>query len=333
MKSYISSCTYAFVAITLQTNVIRHVIIRIAVRWSTKREMHEMRIRRNAVIVLISLGVSLLSCNDLGEYTEPFVEPPLTSDIQSDWSPDGNWIVYRHEDINDIDTLYPSGLYVINSAGGNRRRLVGGMAFSPRWSRDGNWIAFSAGRIYVVKPNGDSLTAVTSFAAFFPSWSPQGNRVVCGRSGSQDSVGIWIVDVASRSAFRFGHGGAADWSPDGNIFVYAGAVDAHHTGVVTVRVDDPSSRRVLLQDRDKDHRHPRWSPDGALIAWFIFLDAPWKEIWIMSSDGQNPRKLVDGFDVAWKPSSDRIVFSKQTRDRVRLWTVRTDGSELRQLIY
>lgn len=53
----------------------------------------------------------------------------------------------------------------------------------------------------------------------------------------------------------------------------------------------------------------------------------------MRSDGTE-RKLIDrGRDPAWGPNSERIVFGKpgHESDLTALWTIRRDGSDLRQL--
>ena len=54
----------------------------------------------------------------------------------------------------------------------------------------------------------------------------------------------------------------------------------------------------------------------------------------MRSDGSEQQKLVDrGREPAWGPNSERIVFSRpaQERDLTALWTIRRDGSDLRQI--
>jgi len=283
---------------------------------------------------LFILALISVSCSDFGDSPLRGPDPgsPITSDIQAACSPDGKWIVYRHEDYSLQDTSYPTGLYIIDSSGNNRRQLIRGEARTPRWSPDANWIAFSAGRIYLVKPNGDSLTAVTTFSGFFPTWSPTGDRIACGRSGPQDTVGIWIIDLTSRMATRFGYGGDPDWSPDGTMFLYGAAVDPYRTGVVTVRVTDPFERRILIQSGD-DHRNPRWRGDGTQIAWWISTEEARLEVWLMNADGSAKRRLTDGFYVGWKPPYDEVVCSRQSGSRVLLWAIRVDGSNRRQLTH
>jgi Tol biopolymer transport system component len=53
--------------------------------------------------------------------------------------------------------------------------------------------------------------------------------------------------------------------------------------------------------------NPRWSPDGKTIAY----NKSRSEIWVVSPDGGNPRKIIDvrrGSPVAWSPDSNWLLF-------------------------
>lgn len=89
----------------------------------------------------------------------------------------------------------------------------------------------------------------------------------------------------------------------------------------------------LTNNEFVDNRYPTWSPNGEWIAWAPITDNG-SEIWVMQADGTRKQKLADrGRDPTWGPNSERIVFSKPATnsDYTALWTIRRDGSDLRQI--
>ena len=99
------------------------------------------------------------------------------------WSPDGKQIAY-------ILGIAGSGVYVMNAAGKNSRRLTPENTWSesPAWSPDGQWIAYETelenpwgnlnrdSNIYLISPIGDKSRRLTDHPAMdsFPAWVPAG---------------------------------------------------------------------------------------------------------------------------------------------------------------
>jgi TolB protein len=277
-------------------------------------------------IICVVCGIAASGCKD-STFGDLLLPPEVPADIAPAWSPNGKWIAYHHEDYTFSDSTYPNGLYIVDTNGNNRRLLVSGSARFADWSPDSRYIAFCSSAVYVVNLAGDSVQRMTSFAGTFPSWSPDETRIACGRSGPQDTVGIWIVDVSTLAATRFGYGGALDWSPDGNKFVYAGAMSPYTTGITIVSVSNPSDKKVLREDGQYDNQFPKWSADGKLIVWCINYSI-YREVWIMNSDGSGQRKLTDGYYPAWRPDSKAVIFSgwNESKSKRVLWKVNVDGS-------
>jgi len=119
----------------------------------------------------------------------------------------------------------------------------------------------------------------------------------------------------------------SDWSPNGKRIVY-NFRDQLWTA------DTSRTDSTQLTDNDfTNNRYPAWSPDGEWIVWSP-LDKNEFELWVMRTNGTGKRKLAEnGSFPAWGPGSDRIVFVKpaQGSDLTALWTIRRDGSDLRQI--
>jgi hypothetical protein len=83
---------------------------------------------------------------------------------------------------------------------------------------------------------------------------------------------------------------------------------------------------------------PAWSPDGKRIAYVVqgFHEddrTDRSDIWVMDSDGSDPRQLTDGpgssWSPAWSPDGTEIAFSKG--DPSNLYVIGADGSGLRRV--
>ena len=98
---------------------------------------------------------------------------------------------------------------------------------------------------------------------------------------------------------------------------------------------------------------PAWSPDGSRIAYTVYLeggpDGLTYEIWTVSPDGTNPRRLLDlgecrascAGGLAWSPDGSRIAFSEQqpfinsasdTSKSGEVFTMAADGSNVKLVL-
>ena len=106
---------------------------------------------------------------------------------------------------------------------------------------------------------------------------------------------------------------------------------------------DGSDLTRLTTDAADDYA-PAWSPDGQRIAfWSTRTGKP--QIHVMSSDGSDVVQVTQNeftehshhpIPPAWSPSGARLAFGSNIgdgRDFMHLWTIRVDGTGLRQITY
>jgi dipeptidyl aminopeptidase/acylaminoacyl peptidase len=166
---------------------------------------------------------------------------PLTDKADGDhWdpqpSPDGKSIAFQFRRFDDLNRL---DICLIDLKSGQIRTLYGKpktRTHSPRWSPDGNWIAFISQEnghddLWMVRPDGNGLHQVTKLGYDIGqfAFAPDGTRVVVTviRQGSFD-LGMWIassaenLDEGSLADLRTGMGVHTNpnWSPDGKSITF-----------------------------------------------------------------------------------------------------------------
>jgi Tol biopolymer transport system component len=189
-------------------------------------------------------------------------------------------------------------LFIADADGSNEHPLLSspGLDYSPSYSADGKWIAFSSDRdtkpaaypgsweqmqstgIYIVAPDGSGLRRLThkNGVAGSPAWSPKGDEIALSvrryfrRPGpppgqialmkSDGSDFRVIVDDSMNNGF-------ASWSPDGSTLVFK---RGHQ--LVTMSLAD--RKIVPLTDGKYYDNFPQWSPKGGAIRIHVLAAPP-----------------------------------------------------------
>jgi len=256
---------------------------------------------------------------DLAASATRFFDPAL--------SPDGRHLVWQATKGSG-----PGELFLADRAAPGEAPARIGPGASPDWSRDGRRLAYLAddgkgqAQVWVfdlATRQSECLSRLDGYVAR-PRWSPDGTRVACllvpgaGGGGPLNArpreVGeiqsvlhnqrIGILDAAT-GALAFGspadlHAYAFDWSPDGHAFALTAAPGPGDANwwLAQLWVADASGHARPIYKPRWQIAEPRWSPDGARIA---FLEGLMSDEGVHGGDlmvvpvaGGRPRNLTPG---------------------------------------
>ena len=242
---------------------------------------------------------------------------------------------------------------------------------NPRWSPDGRQVAFisyregkpnlwmipagggEARKVMINVPNMKENRYITR-----PSWLPDGKKLIFGGFFGYGNQGVWMVPVEGgvpqKLEFDFDTWiEGCDVSPDGAYiaFDYIGAKEGNPIKgsrtfekdiyVIPFKGGEPQ-RITKIEKSGLSFHSPRWSPDGKRIA---FRSVNWfednegnesEEIWVCEFPGGEPRTITKKMKgnlthLSWSPDGKMIVFSGLEKNKHQIYTVPTDGGEIRKL--
>jgi TolB protein len=235
-------------------------------------------------------------------------------------SPNGRRVAFAGDRDGGCD------IWTVGSDGAGPVRITGvagndGCNAWPRWSPDGNLIAFTSNR------GGRQMGHTSGLGeVFVMSADGSDPRNVSHALGDDLGFNVWVLG----------------WSPDGKVVF---VTDGPSGGGVDRRVylvqPDGTGLRPLF-DRTRDHS-PAWSPDGSQVAFISERDGR-PRLYLMNADGTDERPLTDhgGNDWLgpyygqrvydpWSPDGSRIVFHRDRENEWGIHVIDVDGSGLRRL--
>ncbi len=213
---------------------------------------------------------------------------------------------------------YQDDIWVVDAEGTNPRRLTTHIArdFSPRFSPDGKWIAFTSNRngnndVYLVPSTGGEPKQLTWHSGNDEAlyWTPDGKGVVMSSQRGQGAWGspLYVQPIDGTIAYPLGMGiaRAGMISQDGGTVVFnrnlpsAWRKEYRGNAAATIAVMNTKSGDITeLTNTDlkayktmANNVFPMWGADG-MIYYATERDGPYN-LWRMSAKGGAPQQVTN----------------------------------------
>jgi hypothetical protein len=272
---------------------------------------NEPRIVMNSSTTGSHIAVMGLESQTLCRLTDP---PQHKQDSDPVWLPDGR-VAFQ----SNRDNLLDSAIYIVSADGATiqRMQMMPSMKFKiPRWSPDGNQIAFVSdypdGRylnLYVANADGTSLRRLTENTDIRSiTWAPDSKTLAYSTGGgfgnytaAYGECSTFIVAVDGSKSFSLPVLGECSdfltWSPDGKSIALIAGLHGHSRLYITDA--NGTQGKAILEDHSQALERiawdtVNWSPDGMSI---IFRGAAQEGSWltyIIQRDGRGLRVFYQG---------------------------------------
>ena len=322
-------------------------------------------------VLLLALPVAASTPLTIEEY----VTMPSFGSVE--FSPDGRRIAYVLTRADLTRSAYDSDVWLVDADGRNNMQLTRGARSdsAPEWSPDGKKLAFLSDRdgttaIFVIDLGGGEARKLTDDKASVRAyeWSPDGRSIAFvrldersaeeeRRSAARDDARVvgenrrhahlHVVDVESKATRRLTEGDftvwSLSWSPDGKTIAFdrgpgSGLDEMYRTDIYTIPSAGGEMRPLVV--RDGLERHPKFSPDGKMVA---FTSTRGTHDWLREhflhvitlGDG-SIRTIATEYDrtpesIIWSPDSRTIWFEGPIDSTTQLFRVDADGTGFRNV--
>jgi Tol biopolymer transport system component len=221
------------------------------------------------------------------------------SETQPAWSPDGTRIAYARHDADDAICMGCPGSIVVADADGANPRVL-------------------------ITPGGDT------YGDNRPTWSPDGTKILFSLWSSSGHRELYVIAAAGEAPQNLHiESDEAAWGPSRIAYVDYSSEPA---SLWTALPDGSDRQKVAVGPLNPTLGDPAWSRDGRLAC----VVGPSTVVIASGGTVERVKLPFDGISsLDWSPDGTRFVvagFRKGTAvDDV--YTVRTDGMELRRLTH
>jgi Tol biopolymer transport system component len=267
------------------------------------------------------LGVGFASCSDS-------TGPGSLSD---------GWILFTGQ-----AALEPGNpvIYAIRPDGTGLRKVTSGLgqALYPRWSRDGNQIAYvtvgpdQIDQVWLMKRDGSNAHSIATASGCSSSftrltWSPSGDRIIA----ECYLFGDVVINVADKTSYSLSDqwGRVAndpDWSPSADKILYSSSSSTYVANL------DGSAVSLF----GSPAAEPAWSPDGTRVAFISNGGNQPPSLFVANVDGSAAKRLTFPLNYyftdqwpAWSHDGTQIVYARGDGTNRMAWAlhvIRPDGS-------
>ncbi len=299
--------------------------------------------------------------NDLQSHEEMQVTDTDSDNIQPEWSPDGETLLFVRShatggklEPGDVFGTHTEGdIWLHELASGKEQKIVDN-AFNPSYSPDGTRIAFDASiagprRIWTSDRLGRNPRQITFddsevTAQIVPRWSPDGTKIVF-QNAEWTTFDIKVVDVSSGEIRSVTNDRYLDlnpvWAHSGKA-IYFSSYRSGGLNIWRVPVNTrglPVSPPGQITTGSGQDVQLAMSPDGSQLAFSILKQNA--DIWRLPVSPNTGEPTGDPVPVisttredsrgAWSPDGSQIAFNSDRTGDMNLWLYSFADAAVRQV--
>jgi len=238
---------------------------------------------RLVITVTVNDNPRLYLTDRTGSFARLLTREP-GSDFDARPSPDGRYVAYVHWPDSDLNRR---DIRLIDLESGEVRIMAGlpkEKEWGPRWTLDGQWIAFLSQRtefnqVWLVRPNGQDLHQLTDYGRDVGdlAWSPDGTRLACTvNRGGRRELAMVDAQTGQRSELCSGNGvfSHPNWSPEGQYITIEYESPIQPPDIYRVDIADGKLTPLTFSNHPALARNPQIMPEEVAYTSYDGLKIP-----------------------------------------------------------